>query len=439
MTPVDTNQSMKKVIISCMIGNALEWYDFVIYGYFSVIIGKLFFPSADPIAQLVATLGVFWVGFIARPLGAILFGHIGDKVSRKAALTISIYVMAIPTALIGCLPTYEYIGAWGGFLLMILRVFQGLAIGGEFTGSMVFMVEHAPAEKRGLAGSWATCSLVIGVIIGSAVATIFTTLLTQEQLELWGWRVPFILSIFGSLIGTYMRKNLSDPVAYIDAKRKRKAQSTPLKDLILCHKSKLLLVVLVDFLTAVGFFMLVIFLTTYFKTFLHLSDRRSLFINTVNMLVFCLVIPIGGWLSDKYGRRALLAYPCLGFMVLSYPLFGLIQHGSYGALMAQMIMVIMMGLFFGTIPATLSEIFPTQVRFSGLSVAHNISMAVFGGGIPLIATKLIHFTGDLASPAYLLIVAAALSLLSVPFLSGGKKEEFSELELSPAEAQDALA
>ncbi len=410
--------SARRILTSCMIGNALEWYDFVIYGYFTVILGALFFPNANPLTQILASWGIFWTGFLARPLGSVFFGHIGDKVGRKFALTLSIYVMAIPTMLMGLLPTYAQIGILAPVLLIILRTFQGFAIGGEFTGTMVFLVEHAPENKRGFWGSWASFSAVIGVIVGSAIVAMLNANISSENMQIWGWRIPFILSICGSLVGGYIRRSLSDPRVYLEAKAHRKKHAVPLKELFQSHKSKMGTVILLDFLTAVGFFTIVIFLATYFRTYLMYGDKTALTINTYSMCVFAGSILLGGWLSDKVGRKPTLKYPCIGFIVFSYPLFLLMQSGDPSLLLvAQASLAFMMGIFFGTIPTALVEIMPTSVRFSGLSIGHNVSMALFGGGAPFIATHLIKYTNNLASPAFLLIVASLASFSSLWFIT----------------------
>lgn len=413
-----STKASRQLLISCMIGNALEWYDFVIYGYFAVIFGSLFFPTYDPLTQILASWGVFWSGFLARPLGSIVFGHIGDKISRKFALMLSIYVMAIPTALMGCLPTYEQVGIIATVSIIILRVFQGFAIGGEFTGSMVFLVEHAPKDKKGLWGSWASFSAVLGVILGSVFVAHLNSKLSAEEMQSWGWRVPFIVSILGSLVGGYIRNKLNDPEVYLDAKARRKNEAVPLKSLLANYKSKVNLIIFLDFLTAIGFFTVAIFLATYFKTYLKLPADTSFFINTLSMCVFALFTLIGGWLSDRIGRKKALAYPCIGFIVLSYPLFMMMQTADpVSVALAQGMLALLMGIFFGTIPTALVEIMPTHVRFTGLSISHNICMAILGGSAPYLATYCIQSSHSLAAPAYLLILASSVSLLATFKLS----------------------
>ncbi len=409
--------SKKELLFSCMIGNALEWYDFIIYGYFAVTFGIHFFPDANPMLQILASWGVFWTGFLARPLGSIVFGHIGDKFSRKSALTWSMYAMAVPTVLMGCLPTYGQVGIIAPLMLILLRTLQGFAIGGEFTGTMVFLVEHAPQDKRGLWGSFASFSAVIGVISGSILVTGLNSYLAQDSMHLWGWRIPFILSVLGTVVGAYMRSRLFDPKIYLEVKERTSTESTPLKQLFSLHKSKIAVIILLDFLTAIGFFIIAIFLASYFRTRLKIPANIALTVHTINMCIFAAFILIGGFLSDRFGRRIILGLPCIGFMLLSYPLFLMLQTADhYTTFGVQAIFAMMMGLFFGTIPTTLTEIMPTHVRCSGLSIGHNISMAIFGGGAPFLAANLIEYTGNLASPAYLLIAASFLSLCSLIFI-----------------------
>jgi len=287
----------------------------------------------------------------------------------------------------------------------------------------VFLVEHAPDRQRGFWGSCASFSAVVGVIIGSCLAALLNHNLSAPVMQVWGWRIPFLFSAIGGVVGIYIRMYLTDPSVYLNVKARREHETVPIKDLFLHYKSKIGVIILLDFLTAVGFFMVAIFLATYFRIYLHLAENTALTIHTMNMILFAIATLIGGKLSDKIGRKLTLAYPCIGFIVLSYPLFCLFQSGDATILIGvQAIMSLLFGIFFGVIPSALAEILPTKVRFSGLSIGHNICMAIVGGGTPFLATHLIDCANDLAAPAYLLILASAVSLSSLWFI----KEKFNQ-------------
>jgi MFS transporter, MHS family, proline/betaine transporter len=417
---------MIRIILSCMIGNALEWYAFVIFGFFAPTISQLFFPGSSETVGLIKAFSLFGMAFIARPLGAIIFGHIGDKFSRKNALLLSIFIMAIPTVLIGFLPTYDSIGILAPILLSFLLILQGFAIGGEFTGSMVFMIESAASHQRGFIGSWATFSCVFGVILGSFVSLICTSIYTPDEILEGAWRIPFILTLLGTMVGTYIRKNVAEPQNYLDHKAEKKSHGMPLKELFTEHGRSVVSVILIDFITAIGFFLLVIFLPTYLQSpvYLGLDADYAMKINTFNMVVFACTTLIGGTLSDRYGRKTMFMYVAGVFLLAGYPLFQLFHiNWEFAPFVAQFILAVHMGLFFGVIPAGLSEIFPSHLRFTGLSVSHNISMALFGGSAPLLASGLIELTHDIAAPGILLVVAAVFCLMGMPLYEDKYQEK----------------
>lgn len=410
-----------------MVGNALEWYDFALYGYFATILSGQFFPSTNHFASLMATFGVFAAGFIMRPLGAVVFGHIGDKKGRKNALLWSIYLMTIPTTLIGLLPTYDQIGWVAPVLLTMIRLLQGLSMGGEFTGSMIFIVEHTNTQKRGFAGSWAPFSLLVGVLLGSAVATLTSMSLSAEDLSSWGWRVPFLVSIIGGLAGVYMRRTLTEPESFVKAKEKSNGDVIPIVEVFQKHSGKVLLVLLVDLLVAIGFFTVVSFVVSHLSAVVGLPKSTALLINTASMLACAICIPLSGWLSDKIGRKPVMMAAAMGFAVFSYPLFLGLSYGGDGgsvlvSLLCHMGLGVLLGLYFGPIPAVLVEIFPTSARYSGISIAHNISMAIFGGTVPGIALALVHFSGNHAAPAFYLILAAVGSLVGLCLMKDRYRE-----------------
>lgn len=422
--PQQQSSTLKKVISSCMIGNALEWYDFALYGHFATIISKLFFPSTDHFASLMATFGVFAAGFIMRPLGAIIFGHIGDKIGRKNALLWSIYLMTIPTFLIGLLPTYTHIGWLAPVLLTIIRLLQGISMGGEFTGSMIFIVEHSKNKKRGFSGSWAPFSLLMGVLVGSAIAMLTTMLLSLDDLHSWGWRIPFLLSIVGGFIGSYMRRTLADPETFEKMKKKHTTHATPVIEVFKHHTRKIFLVLFVDLLVAIGFFMTVSFVVSHLSAVVGVSKSWALIINTCSMIACAIVIPFSGWLTDKIGRKPVMMGAASAFAVLAYPLFlGFSAQGIVIPLMSHVTMGIILGFYFGPISAVLVEIFPASVRYSGISLAHNLSMAIFGGTLPTISLGLIQLTNNHAAPAFYLILAAIISFSGLYFMKDRYKEK----------------
>lgn len=414
---------LRRVILSCMIGNALEWYDFALYGYFATIIGQLFFPTSSQFASLMATFGIFAAGFIMRPLGGIIFGYIGDKIGRKSALMWSIYLMAIPTALIGLLPTYEQIGWIAPTCLTLIRLAQGLSMGGEFTGSMIFVVEHAENGKRGFYGSLVVLSLFIGLLVGSTIATLTFYFLEESQVVSWGWRIPFLLSVVGGFIGTFMRKAVHEPEQFEKAKKQNKENVTPLKELFTFHSKTIVLVIFMELTLSVGFFVIFAFISNYLSALLEFDKSTSMLLTTISVISAGAIAPLAGWVSDRVGRKPVLIAGSLGFVLLSYPLFLSFQDVVwYMPVLAQTILGLFMGIFFSTIPAMLVELFPTNVRYSGLSIAHSLSMAIFGGSAPFLATWFIQATGNQAAPGLYLAIAALMSMVACFFLKDRFKE-----------------
>ncbi|MDR1267197.1 MAG: MFS transporter [Holosporales bacterium] len=403
-------RALKRVILSCVAGSSLEWFDFALYGYFAAILGRAFFPSGDSFQQLIASFGAFASGLIARPLGAILFGYIGDLWGRKRALLISIYLMALPTAGMSLLPTHAQIGAWAGVLLTLMRILQGLALGGGFTGTIVFLYEHSSQQRKATFSSWAPFSLVFGFVIGALTATFMTSILDSEQLESWGWRVPFALSFFGTFIARYVRNKLQDPEEFLAMQREepeRKAKF-PLRTLFKDHWKAVVLVVWIDILTACGYFLLSVFFPTYFGEILGFDRGVSFLITTTNMIFFALSILLGGWLADRLGKRRLMLWACVALAASAYPLFLVFSAGPLCALFGHLGLIVLFSLYYGPIPATICSIFPTRTRLLGVSLAHNFAMAVFGAYAPTYATYLVKWSGNITTPS-LLFVASALT------------------------------
>ncbi|MCZ6768370.1 MAG: MFS transporter [Acidobacteria bacterium] len=406
--------NIRKTVIVAVVGNIMEWYDFALYGYFAPVLAHLFFPSEDPAVSLVSTFGVFATGFLMRPVGAAIFGHFGDRMGRRKALSASVLLMAGATALMGLLPTYAQIGMTATVLLTFLRLLQGISAGGEFTGSISFLVEHAPPSRRGFIGSWTTFSGVSGMILGSGAGALVTYLLSDEALNSWGWRIPFLLGIVTGAVGYYLRFGVEESPMFKALKESGKVVRAPLKEAFREFHKEMLTAVGVNWLNAAVFYTVWVYNTTYLATVIGLPLSSALLINTLSMLFLIIAIPIMGALSDRVGRKPLLIAGCVGVGCMAYPLYYLLSQGTFGsALTAQLLFVIPISMLQGTMPTTMVELFPTSSRYSALSISYNIAFAIFGGTAPLVATQLISMTGDPLSPSYWLIFSAVVSLLVI--------------------------
>ncbi|WP_029520797.1 MFS transporter [Persephonella sp. IF05-L8] len=412
-----------KTLFAGMIGNVLEWYDFVVYGFLAVIIGELFFPSSDPMVSLLKSFGVFAVGFVMRPVGAILFGHIGDKYGRKKALTISIIMMAVSTTAIGLLPTYAQIGILAPTLLVILKLLQGLSVGGEYTTSVSFIVEHAPQDKRGLFGSVGILGAVVGILLGSASGAVITKILPEDDLYTWGWRVLFFTGILLGLVGYYVRKNIDETPKFMELEYEELIDKNPVLDVFKKAYKEFIKTFSLSTFQAVGFYTIFVYIANHLAVFVKFPKSTALTINTISMIILAVLIPFFGWLSDKIGRKPIILTSTGLTIILAYPLFKFISSGSVeNALIGQILFAIVVAGFMSILPTTLVEIFPTQIRNSGYSIGYNLPFAIFGGTAPLIATYLIKVTGNINSPAFYLIFAATIAFLAGITLKETAKE-----------------
>ncbi len=397
-----------------MIGNAIEWYDFALYGFFVGILAAHFFPSHDPVTSIIASYGAFAAAFALRPIGALVLGHMGDRAGRKQALIWSLYLMALPTTLIGVLPTYAVIGIMAPILLMLLRFMQGFSMGGEFTSSMVFIAEHTEVHQRGFMSSFTMCSAIMGILIGSIVATITTSLLSEESFHEWGWRIPFLITFIGAAVGIYIRRNLSETQVFQRIQTAvQHEEQMPLKRLFTRYWHLILLTLSIDCIVGIGFFIVTTFVLTSFVQFQHFTMEQGLWMNTINMILLAILIPIFGHLSDRIKRQYVIMAGCLGLVCFSYPLFHLFSMGLAPAFFAQTVTVIFLAAIIGPVPALLIGLYPPAVRCTGLSFSHNLAMALFGGTAPMMAMYFIQQTGNLAIPGAYLAIAAAVSFIGV--------------------------
>jgi len=404
-----------KALIFGTLVSAFEWYDYALFGYFAAIIGNQFFPSSDPMTSLLASFGVFASGFVMRPIGSIFFGFIGDRIGRKAALLTSLIMMAMPTMALGMLPTYKAIGIWSSICLVLIRLLQGIAVGGNYGGSFVYTIEHAPFHQRGLAGSLAAFGVLGGLLVGSGVAAMMAALLSSIDLHLYGWRIPFILGGLSGVIGYVIRNKIPD-LTYRSTEEGE--ESNPLPIIIKHHLGDLLKAIGIILLDGVGIYITFVFITTFASVFLKLPEGKVLTVNTIAMFVLVMLIPFFGWLGDKVSQRLILIGTSLGFLILSIPLFGLlISFPSIKMLLIlQLIFSILMGAVYGAAPTLVATAFPPSVRYTASSLSFNVSLAVFGGTAPFLVTQLIYQSGWLITPAIGLTIVGAISGISVKTL-----------------------
>jgi MHS family proline/betaine transporter-like MFS transporter len=399
--------SSTRIIAAGAIGNVLEWYDFAVYGYFAAAIGRTFFPSEDPVAQILAAFGIFAVGFLMRPVGGALIGYIGDRLGRRAALTFSVAAMAIPTFLVGVLPGYHTLGIAAPILLTLLRMIQGLSVGGEYTTSIVFMVEHAGPGSRGMIGAVGCCGAAIGILAGSASGAALASMMSEAALESWGWRIPFVLGLVVGLAGFVLRRGIHEE------EKTRKVRS-PLVETLSNHRPLLLRLAALSVFNSVGFYVMFVYIVSWLQLADGIAPARALGINTISMALLPPVMVATAWLSDRVGRRpVVMAATAFGF-VAAWPLFWLMHSADDAVvLLGQLGFVLAVGAFVGCQPAIMVETVPAEVRCTAIAVGYNVTLGVIGGLSPLVATWLVERTVNDYSPAFMIMASAAISFLAV--------------------------
>ena len=400
--------STGRVIAAGAIGNVLEWYDFAVYGYFAAAIGRVFFPSQDAVAQVLAAFGIFAVGFFMRPVGGALIGHIGDRFGRRAALTFSIAAMAVPTFLVGALPGYDTLGVAAPILLTLLRMIQGLSVGGEYTTSVVFMVEHAPAERRGLIGATACCGAVGGILAGSATGALLASIMSPEALESWGWRIPFLMGLVVGLAGLALRRSLHEEATGKERK------GSPLAETFRDHGPLLLRLAALSVFNSVGFYLMFVYIVSWLQMVDGVPPAQALGINTISMALLLPLMVTMGWVTDRVGRRPVMLAATVLAVVGAWPLFWL-MHSTNAAivLVGQLGFVLLVGTFCGCQPTIMVEAVPARVRCTAIALGYNVTVGLIGGLCPLVATWLVERTGNDYSPGFMIMVAAAVSFLAL--------------------------
>lgn len=404
-------------VFAASVGGALEMYDFIVYAFMASIIAHLFFPSHDPMTGLIKTFGVFSIGYLARPIGGILFGHFGDKYGRKKTFIFTIIGMAIPTFLIGLLPTYDQIGVWATYLITAFRLLQGLAIGGDFPGGIAYIAENSNDQQRGLMCSWLYFSINIGILLASGLSLILTTNLNSTQMLAWGWRIPFLAGLLIALLGLYIRLKIAETPIFKQLETLGKTAKIPLQQLLSFHKGKILIGTGIAWLAGAIISVIFVFMPAYLTQQIGFKLSDALAFNTFNLLVFSCLIPVTGKLSDYIGRKTTLLIGAIGIVVFAYPLYMGLNHSSAIIYIpALLILGVLSAFIIGPVASTLAELFDSVVRYSGVALAYNLGFAVFGGFAPFITSILLKVTHNPQAPAFYLIFSAIVAIIAISFL-----------------------
>ncbi|MFJ9991517.1 MFS transporter [Pseudomonas putida] len=400
---------IRKRAIAVGIGNFMEWFDFAVYGYFAAVIGMLFFPSSAPGVSLLSSLAVFAVGFLSRPFGALILGPIGDRFGRRAVLIITVFGMGVCTTIIGLLPTYEAIGIAAPVLLIAMRFVQGMMVGGEWSSAGIYIVESAPANRRATAASVITGTAGLAFLFGTFVAATITTTLSDAQLTAWGWRLPFVASIVMTGIAIFIRRKLGDTPVYEEMVRQRDSAQAPSKAV---RRQAFITTFAFSALFGVSLYYFVTYANNHLVTTVGLPRSTALWLCSIALVVYVIVNPLIGRLSDRIGRRKLLLGAAAALTVLAFPIFLLINSGNTAAILLGLIVLgVLVAVTAVMDVVLLVEVFPASIRSTGAALGHNLALAILAGPGPFIAAALIRMTGDANLPAAYLAGVSLLCLL----------------------------
>jgi MFS transporter, MHS family, proline/betaine transporter len=410
--PVRARPTLTRVIVAASLGNALEWFDFLVYGYFAVTISKVFFPGGNETASLLLTLGTFSVSFLVRPIGAILIGAYTDRAGRKAGLTLSILLMVVGTTMTALMPGYATIGLAAPILILVARLLQGFSVGGEFGSAVTFLAEQT-ASRKGFVASWQWASTGITGLLASGFGIVLTSILSPEQLVDWGWRVPFLFGILVGPVGLYIRRRLDETPEYVEIKPTR----TPVRDVLREHPIECLLAMGAAVISNSSAY-IILYIPTYAMKELHLPQVTGFTATLVGAAILGIASPFAGHLSDKFGRSGILTGTAWLFLLTTYPIFYLMV--AYPSLATAMFAAGWLSLvkagYSGVLPSQLAELFPTPIRAIGVSLSFAVAVTIFGGFTPFVATWLIAVTGNSLSPSFYIMFTAALSIIALAFV-----------------------
>ena len=399
-----------RALAAVTLGNVLEWYDFAVYAFMTSVIARVMFPAGNATVSLLLAAGTFGVGFLTRPAGALVFGALADRQGRKHALVVTFGLMGAATVAIGLIPSYGTLGVMAPLLVVLARLLQGLATGGVVGGATAMLTEHAPPGRAGYYASWQAASQAGALLLGALAAATVSASLAPASLEAWGWRVPFWASIVIAPVALYIRRRVDDPEAFV---RRVRSASSPLSVLWRTHRAAVARGFGITIIWTVATYFFFVYVPLYAHTVLNFPLSTTLFSNSVALAVMLVVAPLAGHLSDRTGRYAVMVTAALAIVALVVPGFAfLLRHPESGVLVAlQVVSAMLAALFIGPAPAAIAELFPVGIRSSGVGIAYNFSVTLFGGFAPFIATSLVARTGNPLAPTWYVIFSCGVSLL----------------------------
>ena len=405
-------------IAGAVIGNALEWYDFIVFGFFAVIISRLFFPADSQYASLLFTTATFGVGFFMRPVGGIFLGIYADRRGRKAALLVVIASMTIAIALIAFAPTYAAIGIGAPLIIVVARLLQGFSAGGEFASATAFLIETAPTGRRGFYGSWQMVGQGLSVLIGAILGAVLTKTLSPEAIDGWGWRIPFLFGLVIGPVGLYVRSSLSETQAFLQTDQASQSPGAAGRALT-SHIKQILVCFGIVVSGTISFYVILVYIPTFARTQLQLPLDQAFLAQAIGLACEVALIPICGALSDRIGRKPVMIASLLLSLLVTYPLFVWVSSSpSFSRLLVmQVVLCGLFGIGNGPVSTALGEQFPTRVRSTALAIGYNVAVMIFGGFAQFFVTWLNHTTGTPIAPAFYLMFGSAVGLFAVLFLT----------------------
>lgn len=412
--PTPDKSTLRRATAGATVGSVVEWFDVAVYGYLAGVLGKVFFPGGDTTTQLLSSFAVFGAAFVVRPLGGIFFGTLGDRIGRKKTLAWVIVSVSIATLSIGLLPSYSSIGLLAPTLLVVLRLVQGFSAGGEMGGASAFVAEYAPKKRRGYLVSLVEMGCILGFLLGSLVVMVLHFALTAEQVQDWGWRIPFLMTAPLGFIGLYIRNKLEETPEFTALRARGGIAKHPLRESVTQHWRSILRTAGFALFQNAALYVILTFIPSYQEATLGHTATLASVSSVISMTLVCLTIPLTGALSDVVGRRPVLGGSCVLAVLFSYPLFVLMDSESTMlAVLAHCGLGLILGIFLGPTLAAMNEMFSTRVRYGGFSLGYNFSVSFFGGTAPFLVTFLVARTGIIASPAFYIMASALITLLVV--------------------------